>query len=75
MFKIQKAESVTRKLSDKPHRISWPWKDMGVGDMVEIADPAIASKAQIRCHVYGKLNGLKFSTQTIDGVLHVWRTA
>jgi hypothetical protein len=75
MFEIQKAESVTLKPNEKSDRISWPWKDMGVGDMVKISDPAIASRAQIRCHVYGRSFGRKFATQTIDGVLHVWRTA
>jgi hypothetical protein len=75
MFEIQKSESVTQKPGDKTSRISWPWKDMGVGDMVKISDQTIAPKAQVRCHIHGRQHGWKFSTQTIDGVLHIWRTA
>lgn len=75
MFEIQKAENVKIKPEDNQNRISWPWKDMGIGDMVKISDPIIARKAQVNCYVYGAKSGKKFSAQKIDGAMHVWRTA
>jgi hypothetical protein len=56
-------------------RIKWPWRHMGVGDLVKISDKDLAGKAQSRAHVYGMPYGRKFATKNIDGVLHVWRTA
>ena len=75
MFEIHKAEDVKTKPGDKPDRISWPWKDMDVGDMVKIEAKTLELKAQVTCHIHGRQSGKKFATQTIGGVLHVWRTA
>lgn len=54
-------------------RIRWPWKDMKIGDMVRIKDKEIAKKAVSRAHGYGIHRGLEFRSQTINGVLHIWR--
>ena len=70
MFKIEKAspeEFNARK------RVSWPFKDMSVGDVVRIDDPELASKAQIVCHAHGKHAGMKFKTKTTYGVLNIYR--
>lgn len=56
-------------------RMAWPWKDMQVGDCVKFDDKKSAGKAQAYCHVYGTSAGKKFVTKTIDGVMHIWRTA
>ena len=74
MFKIERGASV----SAPPKRrasIKWPWRDMQVGDLVKIDDPKLRPRAQVCCHVYGRGAGMKFRTETIDGVLHVWRVS
>lgn len=76
MFKIEKSASVPPPPErPKRERVNWPWKNMAVGDFVKIEDLDIARKAQVNCHVYGRYAGASFSTKTINGVLHVWRTA
>lgn len=71
-FEIQKAGSYDETGSD--NRVSWPWRNMGVGDRVEI--PAeLASRAQTGCHVYGYAQHKKFKTRKQkDGSLMVTRT-
>jgi hypothetical protein len=70
MFKIEKATAFENKIAD---RISWPFRDMSVGDVVRIDDKKLQPKAQVMCHVYGRLDGMKFKTKTIDGQLNIWR--
>jgi hypothetical protein len=72
MFEIERAEDGIPRPQHKP-RIRWPWKDMSPGDVVKISDPALVTKAQINCHNYGRQAGMRFSTRTIEGVLHVYR--
>lgn len=60
----------------KPHaKRWWPWDKMANGDLVKIPMSETATAAQKACHVWGKRHSAKFVTRTIDGVLHVWRTA
>ena len=73
MFEIQKSDDATIRVADAQKRVSWPWKQMSVGDMVRVDDKALIPRAQAYCHVYGRQAGVKFSTQTIHGVLHIWR--
>lgn len=72
MFEIHKPNSEAAMSAPKA-RIDWPWKRMEIGDMVKINDANLLTKAQVNCHVYGRLTMKKFSTKKIDGVLHVWR--
>ncbi len=59
---------------DKTGRISWPWKDMGVGDAVVIPD-SLKGKAQTSVHVYGRTCGKKFTTKSERNGLLVERIA
>lgn len=68
MFKIEKNVNV----SDVTNRISWPWKNMEVGDSVMFG-PELADKAQLRCHTHGRQTGMKFVTRKVDDGLRVWR--
>jgi hypothetical protein len=72
MFKIEKAAPEEVGAFE---RVSWPFKDMSVGDVVRIEDPAFQSKAQVACHVHGRQSGMKFKTKTIGGVLSIYRTS
>ena len=40
----------------------WPYKDMVVGDVIEITENT--KRAQVYAHSYGAANGMKFSTRT-----------
>lgn len=55
-------------------RVSWPFKDMQVGDRVSI-EPKLVKKAQTAVHVYAARVGKRFTTQTSakDGSLLVLR--
>jgi len=75
VFNIEKGQMPPEQAREKGKAIKWPWKDMEVGDLVRIDDKSIMQKAQVYCHAYGRPIGYKFKTQTIDGVLHVWRIA
>ena len=66
-FEIKKSKSAPGP------RVSWPWKNMCVGDEVTITDPLMVAKAQINAHTYGRQAGMKFTTRTVDGALKVWR--
>ena len=54
-------------------RVSWPFKDMEVGDCVRFEQKELAYKARNQAHVYGEKTGKKFVTKTMAGVLHIWR--
>jgi len=71
MFNIEKSVPMEKKAE----RISWPWKDMDIGDSVLIENQNLISKAQVSCHVYARQTGKKFSTQTTEVGLRVWRVA
>lgn len=43
-------------------RVSWPWKNMNVGDMVIIEDQ-LRGRAQVSVHVYARGSGKKFKTK------------
>ena len=51
----------------------WPYKDMVVGEVVEISENT--KRAQVYAHSYGAANGMKFSTRTdkTTGNLYVKR--
>lgn len=49
----------------------WNFKDMAVGDVMEIYDSI--ARAQIYVHVYGRSAGKKFVTDTQTGVLRIER--
>lgn len=49
----------------------YPYSKMVVGEVAEIRKGIV--KAQIAAHSYGRSNGWKFATRTIDGVLYVKR--
>lgn len=49
----------------KTGRISWPWKDMDVGDQVVIPS-SMAGRGQVSAHVYGRGQGKSFKTKTGD---------
>ena len=70
MFEIEK--NVPAPSGD---RVSWPWKDMAVGDSVLFDDPDISLKAQVRCHAYGSVFGAKFKTRKEGDGIRVWRIA
>ena len=55
-------------------RVSWPFKDMQIGDRVSI-EPKMVKKAQTAVHVYAARVGKRFTTQTSakDGSLLVLR--
>jgi hypothetical protein len=72
MFKIKKDVPIVESVTNGG-RIEWPFRDMEVGDCVQIDDPAIMNKAQMRCHVWARVNQRAFKTKTIAGVLHIWR--
>lgn len=59
----------------KPGRVSWPWKDMDVGDQVVIP-PQYSNRGQVGCHVYGRGTRKKFTTKMqSDNSLIVTRIA
>lgn len=70
-FKIRKTQASRDAVGQT--RIKWPWKDMAVGDEVDI--PAdLAGRGQTSAHVYGRAVGKKFGTRTMEnGELLVWR--
>jgi hypothetical protein len=72
MFKIEKAADGE---IDAYERISWPFKEMSVGDVVRIDDASLQYKAQVACHVQGKKVNMKFKTKTLNGILNIWRVA
>lgn len=55
------------------------WKSMKIGDCAIFEEHkdnmAMRDKLQVYAHVYGRSVQRKFKTRTIDGILHVWRTA
>ena len=63
----EKFESIFKELAE------WPYKDMVVGEVVEISENA--KRAQVYAHSYGAANGMKFSTRTdkATGNLYVKR--
>ena len=69
MFEIEKGIPVSVA------RMSWPFKDMEVGDSVLFEDPLIAKKAQTHCHVHGAQSGRKFATRKEGNGIRVWRVA
>ena len=71
MFEIEK----NVPMDGAGNRISWPWKDMEVGDSVFFDSPEIAKKAQPGCHMYGRQSGKKFATRSSNDGLRVWRVA
>ena len=75
MFNIEKAGSGTQPIHKAKERVSWPWKNMDVGDLVRIGEPELMAKAQVSCHLYARAACMKFTTRQIDGVLHVWRVS
>lgn len=76
MFEILKpSQQGEDEQMNQTTRVKWPWRNMEIGDLVKVSDKDLAAKAQSRAHVYGMPYGKKFATKTIDGVLHVWRTA
>jgi hypothetical protein len=53
-------------------KVKFPFEQMEVGDCFRIDDESDFS----RCRAYAnQFKVFKFKTRTIDGVLHVWRTA
>ena len=52
----EKFESIFKELAE------WPYKDMVVGEVVEISENT--KRAQVYAHSYGAANGMKFSTRT-----------
>jgi hypothetical protein len=60
---------------DKFNYCEWPWKQMEVGDLVEIEDmtPKSILRGMIRKH--SQRTWQRFKTKTINGNLHVWRIA
>lgn len=71
-FEIIRAKE--SEVPDRSERISWPWKDMGVGDSVVIPG-SFKGKAQTSAHVYGRTCGKKFSTKSVRNGLLVERLA
>lgn len=70
MFTIEKATTAP----PSPIRHKWPFAQMSVGDVVKItADKPTRYKAQVYTGVVARQKGMKFTTKTIDDVLHVWR--
>ena len=72
---IPAADAPTPKI--KP-RISWPWKDMGIGDQIKLPPDILEGlpAAQTRAHVYFNQRGGKCTTRKLDdGSLMVLRTA
>jgi hypothetical protein len=53
-------------------RVSWPWKNMDVGDSV-LFEGSFAHRAQVNCHVYGRQSGKKFSSRKEGDGMRVWR--
>lgn len=51
----------------------WPFKSMKVGDVAEFRAPD--EHARINAHNYGRVNGWKFKSKTIDGVIRITRLA
>jgi hypothetical protein len=51
--------------TERMKRISWPWKDMDVGDQVNIP-LELAGRAQTACHVYGRGVDKKFKSKRLD---------
>lgn len=68
-FNIVRAENSEPK---QPKRISWPWKDMNVGDYVMIPSE-VKGRAQVGVHVYGRTCGKVFTTKSEGDQLKVTR--
>lgn len=61
---------------DKPDRISWPFKDMEIGNTLEIGkdEKEIFIKARVAAHAYSASNDKKFSTKIgSNGSLYIKR--
>lgn len=54
---------------------AWPHAKMIVGDCFLVHDQDRFPAARVYTNVFQKKHGFKFTTRTIDGVLHVWRVA
>ena len=78
-------ESVTSKLDPfgaEMERKSWPFKEMAVGEVIEIAIDrmqvdAVSNwrKTQHYCHCYGVQNGKRFRTRKIGDTGYIKRVA
>lgn len=55
--------------------ISWPWKDMKVGDSIVIGDYDLMLLARNSAHVYGSRVKKRFTTKKIGSELVIWRVA
>lgn len=80
MFNIEKSNAAPAPLAKGRARKvytrrNWPWQDMKAGDVVKIEDEEMKPYAKIDCHVWGRRHSATFVTRTIDGILHIWRTA
>ncbi len=53
-------------------RIEWPFKDMNVGDVVEIPN-GLKTATRRYVHVYGRGSGKRFAVRTVEGVMRVYR--
>jgi hypothetical protein len=74
----QEYARMTRRASTSARtdaRVSWPFKDMHIGDRVVI-DPKLAKRAQTAVHVYAARVGKRFKTEARGrgGALVVMRT-
>ncbi len=57
---------------DFTDRNSWGFKDLNVGDSIEVQCENIRT-AQRYAHAYGNLTGKRFATRTKNGKLYVKR--
>jgi hypothetical protein len=72
---VRSADAPAPKI--KP-RVSWPWKDMGIGDQIKLPLELLEGlpDAQASAHVYFRQSGGKCTTRKLDdGSLMVLRTA
>ena len=66
---------VIRKDIPIPSTTSWPFKDMEVGDSVDIPHEDV-KRARGACTSYAQATGKRFTTRTVEGQkLRVWRYA
>jgi hypothetical protein len=70
MFNIEKNVK-----NNSIERMSWPWKDMDIGDSVLFEEKSLARRAQNNCHVYARNSGKKYMTRKEGDGIRVWRVA
>ena len=72
MFKIESNIPLDIMAGARP---KYPWRNMKVGDSVFFDGQNSQGNASVAAKMFGRMNGVKFASRSVDGGVRVWRIA